>query len=104
MYCDILAPEFCGVIIIIEGKNKQILREVPDMITLKILPPFVVALMLLVAIASFFYCVTSALCYLGCAVLTRLDIFLFICGWKVKRRCVSCASHFRVSLWHLVHL
>lgn len=41
------------------------------MIVLKILAaPFVVALTLLVAIVSFFYCVVSALCHIGCVVLS----------------------------------
>ena len=43
------------------------------MIVLKILAaPFVVALTLLVAIVSFLYCVASALCHIGCVVLTLL--------------------------------
>lgn len=48
------------------------------MIALKILAvPFVVALTLLVAIVSFLYCVSSALCHIGCVVLT---LVLFIGG------------------------
>ena len=51
------------------------------MIVLKILAaPFVVALTLLVAIVSFLYCVASALCYIGCVVLTLLAVALFISG------------------------
>ena len=51
------------------------------MIVLKILAaPFVVALTLLVAIVSFLYCVASALCYIGCVVLTLLTLILFIGG------------------------
>ena len=51
------------------------------MIVLKILAaPFVVALTLLVAIVSFLYCVASALCYIGCVVLTLLALVLFIGG------------------------
>lgn len=51
------------------------------MIVLKILAaPFVVALTLLVAIVSFLYCVASALCHIGCVVLTLLALILFIGG------------------------
>ena len=51
------------------------------MIVLKILAaPFVVALTLLVAIVSFLYCVASALCQIGCVVLTLLALVLFIGG------------------------
>ena len=54
------------------------------MIILKILAaPFVVALTLLVTIVSFLYCVTSALCYIGCMVLTLLALVLFIGGQTV---------------------
>lgn len=51
------------------------------MIVLKMLAaPFVVALTLLVAIVSFLYCVASALCHIGCVVLTLLALVLFIGG------------------------
>ena len=51
------------------------------MIVLKILAaPFVVALTLIVAIVSFLYCVASALCHIGCVVLTLLTLVLFIGG------------------------
>ena len=51
------------------------------MIVLKILAaPFVVALTLIVAIVSFLYCVASALCHVGCVVLTLLTLVLFIGG------------------------
>ena len=51
------------------------------MIVLKIFAaPFVVALTLLVAIVSFLYCVASALCHIGCVVLTLLALVLFIGG------------------------
>ena len=51
------------------------------MIVLKILAtPFVVALTLIVAIVSFLYCVASALCHVGCVVLTLLALVLFIAG------------------------
>lgn len=54
------------------------------MIILKILAaPFVVALTLLVAIVSFLYCVASALCHIGCVVLTLLALVLFIGGQTV---------------------
>ena len=39
-----------------------------------------VALTLLVAIVSFLYCVASALCHIGCVVLTLLALVLFIGG------------------------
>ena len=51
------------------------------MIVLKVLAaPFAVALTLLVAIVSFLYCVASALCHIGCVVLTLLALVLFIGG------------------------
>ena len=51
------------------------------MIVLKILAaPFVVALTLIVAIVSFLYCVASALCHVGCVVLTLLALVLVIAG------------------------
>lgn len=76
-----LCPDFFRGTIIIEAQTKRILREVADMIILKILAaPFVVALTLLVAIVSFLYCVASALCHIGCVVLTLLALVLFIGG------------------------
>ena len=51
------------------------------MIVLKILAaPFVVVLTLIVAIVSFLYCVASAMCHMGCMVLTLLALVLFIGG------------------------
>ena len=74
-----LFPNFFRGTIIIEAQTQQILREVADMIVLKILAtPFVVALTLIVAIVSFLYCVASALCHVGCVVLTLLALLLFI--------------------------
>ena len=74
-----LYPDFFRGTMIIEAQTKRILREVADMIVLKILAaPFVVALTLLVAIVSFLYCVASALCHIGCVVLTLLALVLFI--------------------------
>ena len=74
-------PVFSRGTIIIEAQTKQVLREVADMIVLKILAaPFVVALTLIVAIVSFLYCVASALCHIGCMVLTLLALVLFIAG------------------------
>ena len=53
------------------------------MIVLKMLAaPFVVALTLLVAIMSFLYCVASALCHIGCVVLTLLPLS---CSSAVRR-------------------
>ena len=77
-----LCPDFFRGTIIIEAQTKQVLREVAaDMIVIKILAaPFVVALTLLVAIVSFLYCVASALCHIGCVVLTLLALVLFIGG------------------------
>lgn len=76
-----LFPNFFRGTIIIEAQTQQILREVADMIVLKILAtPFVVALTLIVAIVSFLYCVASALCHVGCVVLTLLALVLFIGG------------------------
>ena len=76
-----LYPDFFRGTIIIEAQTKRILREVADMIVLKILAaPLVVALTLLVAIVSFLYCVASALCHIGCVVLTLLALVLFIGG------------------------
>ena len=66
-----LSPDYFRGTIIIEAQTKRILREVADMIVLKILAaPFVVALTLLVDIVSFFYCVAFALCHIGCVVLS----------------------------------
>ena len=65
------------------------------MIVLKILAaPFVVALTLLVAIVSFLYCVASALCHIGCVVLTLLAL---------GRRGVPCTGVPRFALWHPGH-
>lgn len=76
-----LYPNFFRGTIVIDAQNKQVLQEVADMIVLKILAaPFVVALTLLVAIVSFLYCVASALCHIGCVVLTLLALVLFIGG------------------------
>ena len=51
------------------------------MIVLKIFAaPFVVALTLIVAIVSFLYCAASALCHIGCVVLTPLVRVLFVSG------------------------
>ena len=76
-----LYPNFFRGTIIIEAQTEWILREVADMIVFKILAaPFVVALTLLVAIVSFLYCVASALCHIGCVVLTLLALVLFIGG------------------------
>ena len=62
-----MCPNFFRGTIIIEAQTQQILREVADMIVLKI-----------VAIVSFLYCVASALCHIGCVVLTLLALVLFI--------------------------
>lgn len=76
-----LYPGFSRGTIIVEAQTKQILQEVADMIVLKILAaPFVVVLTLIVAIVSFLYCVASALCHMGCMVLTLLALVLFIGG------------------------
>ena len=76
-----LYPVFFRGTIIIEAQTQQILQEVADMIILKILAaPFVVVLTLIVAIVSFLYCVASALCHIGCVVLTLLALVLFIGG------------------------
>ena len=76
-----LYPGFSIGTIIVEAQTKQILQEVADMIVLKILAaPFVVVLTLIVAIVSFLYCVASALCHMGCMVLTLLALVLFIGG------------------------
>lgn len=79
-----LCPYFYGVIIIIGGQTKQILQEVADMIVLKILAaPVMVALSLLAAMVTFLFCVASAVCELGCIVLTLLSLILFISGQTV---------------------
>ena len=76
-----LYPVFFRGTIIIEAQTQQILQEVADMIILKILAaPFVVALTLIVAIVSFLYYVASALCHVGCMILTLLALVLFIAG------------------------
>lgn len=51
------------------------------MIVLKILAaPVVVALTLFAAVVSFLFCVASAVCVVGCVVLTLLALVLFIGG------------------------
>ena len=49
------------------------------MIVLKILAaPVMVALSLLAAMVTFLFCVASAVCELGCIVLTLLSLILFM--------------------------
>ena len=51
------------------------------MIVLKILAaPVMVALSLLAAMVTFLFCVASAVCELGCIVLTLLSLILFVGG------------------------
>ena len=65
-------------------KNHQLLQEVAAMIVLKILAaPVMVALSLLAAMVTFLFCVASAVCELGCVVLTLLSLILFICWFLV---------------------
>ena len=60
------------------------LMEVAAMIVLKILAaPVMVALSLLAAMVTFLFCVASAVCELGCIVLTLLSLILFIGGQTV---------------------
>jgi len=69
------------------------------MIVLKILAaPVMVALSLLAAMVTFLFCVASAVCELGCIVLTLLSLILFIGGQTVPRPCVP-----RFSLWRSRH-
>ena len=54
------------------------------MIVLKVLAaPVMVALSLLAAMVTFLFCVASAVCELGCIVLTLLSLILFIGGQTV---------------------
>ena len=54
------------------------------MIVFKILAaPVMVALSLLAAMVTFLFCVASAVCELGCIVLTLLSLILFIGGQTV---------------------
>lgn len=54
------------------------------MIVLKILAaPVMVALSLLAAVVTFLFCIASAVCELGCVVLTILALALFIGGQTV---------------------
>lgn len=54
------------------------------MLVLKILAaPVMVALSLLAAMVTFLFCVASAVCELGCIVLTLLSLILFIGGQTV---------------------
>ena len=65
------------------------------MIVLKILAaPVMVALSLLAAMVTFLFCVASAVCELGCIVLTLLSLILFIGG---RRWAGSCFSSLRSS-------
>ena len=51
------------------------------MIVLKILAaPVMVALSLLAAMVTFLFCVASAVCEMGCIVLTLLSLILFVGG------------------------
>ena len=60
------------------------LMEVAAMIVLKILAaPVMVALSLLAAMVTFLFCVASAVCEMGCIVLTLLSLILFIGGQTV---------------------
>ena len=64
------------------------------MIVLKILAaPVMVALSLLAAMVTFLFCVASAVCELGCIVLTLLSLILFIGGQTAG----SCSSSLRSS-------
>ena len=64
-------------------KQPDFLMEVA-MIVLKILAaPVMVALSLLAAMVTFLFCVASAVCELGCIVLTLLSLILFIGGQTV---------------------
>lgn len=55
------------------------------MIVLKILAaPVMVALSLLAAMMTFLFCIASAVCELGCVVLTILSLVLFIGGQTVS--------------------
>lgn len=54
------------------------------MIVLKILAaPVMVALSLLAAMVTFLFCIASAVCELGCVVLTILSLVLFLGGQTV---------------------
>ena len=54
------------------------------MIVLKILAaPVMVALSLLAAMVTFLFCVASAVCEMGCIVLTLLSLILFVGGQTV---------------------
>ena len=80
-----------GILVCIYGrsynlveKNHQLLQEVAAMIVLKILAaPVMVALSLLAAMVTFLFCVASAVCEMGCIVLTLLSLILFISGQTV---------------------
>ena len=76
-----LCPDFFRGTIIIEAQTKRILREVADMIILKILAaPFVVVLTVLAAVVSFLFCMATAVFVVACVVLTLLAVALFISG------------------------
>ena len=75
--------------------------EVAAMIVLKILAaPVMVALSLLAAMVTFLFCVASAVCELGCIVLTLLSLIRRADGGRdrVPRPCVP-----RFSLWRSCH-
>ena len=68
------------------------------MIVLKILAaPVMVALSLLAAMVTFLFCVASAVCELGCIVLTLLSLILFIGGQTVSTRISRISSN--CSCW-----
>ena len=63
------------------------------MIVFKILAaPVMVALSLLAAMVTFLFCVASAVCELGCIVLTLLSLILFIGGQTVGGICLLYTS------------
>ena len=69
------------------------------MIVLKILAaPVMVALSLLAAMVTFLFCVASAVCELGCIVLTLLSLILFVGGQTVGGICQVCPAGFHHRL------
>ena len=91
-----------GIIMGRRTNQPNFLMEVAAMIVLKILAaPVMVALSLLAAMVTFLFCVASAVCELGCIVLTCSHLF---CSSADRRWAGSCSSSLRSSFLPLAFL
>ena len=74
--------EIGGRVFIVEPRYRKDGESMAD-ILLILAAPVMVALSLLAAMVTFLFCVASAVCELGCIVLTLLSLILFIGGQTV---------------------